>query len=167
MNKKRIISIFLICSVVFYTEFSFASNCTGCCSTHGGVICSDGATKCADGTPLTQTCADKGCDVCLPICSYSISDTNQTITSIGGNGNIIVTASDSSCAWNVINDNSWIAVTSGTDYIGNFMDCGDIRHGLHRQCCCGLFGFGKFKFRFPDRNYDSCRKNFYCNTDRK
>jgi hypothetical protein len=119
MNKKHIIYIILICSVIFYTKLSFASSCTGCCSTHGGVICSGGVTKCADETPLSQTCVDKGCDACLAICSYNISDTNQTFASAGGAGNLTVTASDSSCSWNAITDDSWIAVTSGTDYTGS------------------------------------------------
>lgn len=36
-------------------------NCQGCCSFHGGVICAGDVTQCADGTPLSDTCSDKGC----------------------------------------------------------------------------------------------------------
>lgn len=40
-------------------------NCQGCCSGHGGVICSSGVTRCGDGTSLSDTCRNKGCDACL------------------------------------------------------------------------------------------------------
>ncbi|MFP7756271.1 IPT/TIG domain-containing protein [Thermodesulfobacteriota bacterium B35] len=43
---------------------SFA-DCQGCCSYHGGVVCSNGITRCADGTPLSPTCRNKSCDACL------------------------------------------------------------------------------------------------------
>jgi len=36
-------------------------NCQGCCSSHGGVVCRDGRTMCGDGTPLSDTCRNKGC----------------------------------------------------------------------------------------------------------
>lgn len=42
-----------------------SSDCQGCCSSHGGVVCSSGVTQCADGTPLSTTCAAKGCNQCL------------------------------------------------------------------------------------------------------
>ena len=41
------------------------ANCQGCCSSHGGVVCLEGVTQCADGTLLSDTCIDKGCDDCL------------------------------------------------------------------------------------------------------
>ena len=41
------------------------SNCQGCCSSHGGVVCSHGVTQCADGTSLSSTCVAKGCNQCL------------------------------------------------------------------------------------------------------
>ena len=40
------------------------ADCQGCCSWHDGVCCIDGVTMCCDGTPLSQTCIDKGCDKC-------------------------------------------------------------------------------------------------------
>ena len=41
------------------------SDCQGCCSSHGGVVCSSGVTQCADGTSLSTTCINKGCNQCL------------------------------------------------------------------------------------------------------
>lgn len=41
------------------------SDCRGCCSSHGGVICSNGMSQCADGTPLSATCTAKACNQCL------------------------------------------------------------------------------------------------------
>ncbi len=41
------------------------SDCRGCCSNHGGVVCSNGVSQCADGTPLSPTCAAKSCNQCL------------------------------------------------------------------------------------------------------
>lgn len=41
------------------------SECQGCCSTHGGVVCINGISQCADGTSLSSTCMDKGCNQCL------------------------------------------------------------------------------------------------------
>ena len=38
--------------------------CGGCCSHHGGVACgTNGKTICADGTPLSETCRNKGCRI--------------------------------------------------------------------------------------------------------
>lgn len=41
------------------------SDCRGCCSSHGGVVCSNGIAQCADGSALTSTCSSKGCNQCL------------------------------------------------------------------------------------------------------
>ena len=38
--------------------------CRGCCSRHGGVVCVNGVTQCGDGTPLSDTCRNKGCNAC-------------------------------------------------------------------------------------------------------
>ena len=38
------------------------SDCRGCCSGHGGVCFSNGVTSCCDGTFLSETCVNKGCD---------------------------------------------------------------------------------------------------------
>lgn len=48
------------------------SDCTGCCSYHGGVCCSGGTTMCCNGTPLSQTCISKGCNQCLNISTVRI-----------------------------------------------------------------------------------------------
>lgn len=39
----------------------FGCNCQGCCSSHGGVICYEETTMCADGTPLSDVCLNNGC----------------------------------------------------------------------------------------------------------
>lgn len=49
---------FLISSTTAYAD------CRGCCSSHGGVVCSGGVTQCADGSPLSDTCINKGCNKC-------------------------------------------------------------------------------------------------------
>ncbi len=64
--KTRII---LICIAVILLMFCRANvllyaDCRGCCSGHGGIVCDNGITKCVDGTDLTQSCKNKGCDVC-------------------------------------------------------------------------------------------------------
>lgn len=41
------------------------SDCRGCCSDHGGIVCNSGVTTCRDGTTLSPTCASKGCNQCL------------------------------------------------------------------------------------------------------
>jgi len=43
------------------TAYAADCNCGGCCSRRGGVVCSGGVTKCADGTSLSSTCRNKGC----------------------------------------------------------------------------------------------------------
>jgi hypothetical protein len=39
--------------------------CGGCCSHHGGVACRNGVTVCWDGSPLSDTCRQKGCSGCV------------------------------------------------------------------------------------------------------
>lgn len=55
--------------VRYYTRMKLTkgnnSDCQGCCSSHGGVVCSGGISQCADGTPLSLTCVAKGCNQCL------------------------------------------------------------------------------------------------------
>lgn len=55
--------------VQYYTYMALTkgnnSDCQGCCSSHGGVVCSNGVSQCADGTPLSSTCVAKGCNQCL------------------------------------------------------------------------------------------------------
>jgi len=55
--------------VQYYTYMALtkgnSSDCRGCCSSHGGVVCNNGVSQCGDGTPLSSTCAAKGCNQCL------------------------------------------------------------------------------------------------------
>jgi deoxyribonuclease-1 len=62
-NKNYVVSLFIAIFFLTITSLSYA-NCQGCCSHHGGVVCSNGVTKCGDGTPLSATCAIKGCNKC-------------------------------------------------------------------------------------------------------
>lgn len=55
---------------------SFA-DCQGCCSSHGGVICRNGITMCADGTSLSITCQNKGCDDCDSVPPSPTTDPND------------------------------------------------------------------------------------------
>ncbi len=52
------LAMFWVFSVTAYAD---DCNCGGCCSRRGGVVCSGGVTKCADGTSLSPTCRNKGC----------------------------------------------------------------------------------------------------------
>ena len=56
--------LILIPVILVLSPVNTFANCQGCCSTNGGVVCSDGVTRCADGTPLSATCQTKGCDKC-------------------------------------------------------------------------------------------------------
>jgi hypothetical protein len=60
------IVIFSIMIISLITQVASA-NCQGCCSHHGGVICIDGVTKCADGTSLSAVCSSKGCNKCVGV----------------------------------------------------------------------------------------------------
>lgn len=63
-KKTLIICINIIFFISLITCKIVKADCQGCCSWHGGVICKNGITQCADGTSLSQTCQDKGCNVC-------------------------------------------------------------------------------------------------------
>jgi len=62
-----ILSVFLpsVCS----------GDCTGCCSSHGGVVCFGVVTRCADGSSLSQTCVNKGCNACGSVVEGSLTVT--------------------------------------------------------------------------------------------
>lgn len=88
---KRILIINTVISLLFFSTAAYA-DCRGCCSSHGGVVCSGGVTMCADGTHLSDTCINKGCNVCEddPIITYTYyldndgdfyGDPNHTIES--------------------------------------------------------------------------------------
>lgn len=48
-----------------YMGLKKGTNCTGCCSSHGGVVCNGSISQCADGTPLSLLCSLKGCSQCF------------------------------------------------------------------------------------------------------
>ncbi len=55
--------LFVLVIAYLFPVQSFA-DCQGCCSSHDGVVCRNGITMCGDGTPLSITCTNKGCDEC-------------------------------------------------------------------------------------------------------
>lgn len=59
---KRLILFFLVVFVL--PVQSLWADCLGCCSGHGGVVCVEGVTRCADGTGLSETCLQKNCELC-------------------------------------------------------------------------------------------------------
>lgn len=59
-------------SVVISSSFA---DCRGCCSGHGGLKCVNGVTICVDGTPLSENCLNKGCDICGDNNASLVSDT--------------------------------------------------------------------------------------------
>jgi endonuclease/exonuclease/phosphatase family metal-dependent hydrolase len=105
---------YLLFSTILLTTLGFSTNtqadCRGCCSHHGGVICKDGITECADGSPLSQTCQDKGCSVC-PECSYTISPESEPAyyPASGGNGTIEITT-DVDCSWTLSTEGEWLSI---------------------------------------------------------
>jgi len=69
MIKKYIIFFVGIC--LFVPQPVFA-DCRGCCSGPGGIVCVNGVTRCAGGSPLSQGCLNKNCNVC-PTASETIT----------------------------------------------------------------------------------------------
>lgn len=57
---SSIVGLFLI----LFISANVYADCRGCCARHGGLICDNGVTKCVDGTPLSQNCINKSCNVC-------------------------------------------------------------------------------------------------------
>ncbi|MFC1814501.1 DNA/RNA non-specific endonuclease [Thermodesulfobacteriota bacterium] len=70
--KKLTLFIFILLIFSLLTATSYA-DCRGCCSRHGGVDCIDGATKCRDGSPLSQKCLAKDCNKCRAVSSTPAS----------------------------------------------------------------------------------------------
>ncbi len=58
---KRILILFL--SIFIAASNTFA-DCRGCCNGHGGIVCADSVTRCVDGTPLSDKCKTKNCNIC-------------------------------------------------------------------------------------------------------
>ncbi|NIW44274.1 MAG: hypothetical protein GWN30_05735, partial [Gammaproteobacteria bacterium] len=52
-------------------------------------------------------------------CSYGISPTSDSLTSVGGAGSVSVTASPDDCSWTATSNDSWITVVSGDTGNGN------------------------------------------------
>ena len=57
--------VFVLFFILLIMTATARADCRGCCSRHGGVVCKDGITTCADGTPLSATCQAKGCSACV------------------------------------------------------------------------------------------------------
>lgn len=53
--------IFTLLSLISLDLFA---DCRGCCSGHGGVVCSHQVTQCQDGSALSAKCEAKGCTRC-------------------------------------------------------------------------------------------------------
>ena len=74
---KELIKLFklgvILGILLLFSYQEVSADCQGCCSGHGGVVCQNGITKCADGTSLSDTCVNKGCNICLepPSCDFS------------------------------------------------------------------------------------------------
>jgi len=64
MVKKIGFFLLFFISLIIIEKSIALADCQGCCSYHGGVVCRNGVTMCADGTPLSTTCQSKGCNVC-------------------------------------------------------------------------------------------------------
>jgi len=57
---KGFILFLVVTSFPMGTAFA---DCRGCCSGHGGTTCTDGVTKCKDGSQMSAKCQEK-CDKC-------------------------------------------------------------------------------------------------------
>lgn len=62
MKKYTFATVFLLITLLF--NQSLHADCRGCCSRKGGLVCTNGVTRCADGSALSQKCLQKGCDIC-------------------------------------------------------------------------------------------------------
>ncbi|MGD0061479.1 MAG: leucine-rich repeat protein [Verrucomicrobiia bacterium] len=52
-------------------------------------------------------------------CTYTLSATNVTLAAKGGLKNVSVKVKGSKCSWTASTTNTWITITSGSDYTGN------------------------------------------------
>ena len=92
-HMRELIYLFklVVILVVFILSASqeVSADCRGCCSYHGGVVCENDITQCADGTPLSITCVNKGCNLCSTTsCDSTHLDlcaTQTSCQSAGGN----------------------------------------------------------------------------------
>ena len=65
---------FIIIGFSILCSFEALSNCTGCCSDHGGAVCLSGLTICKDKTPMSIECLESNCNKCD---SENTSDLNH------------------------------------------------------------------------------------------
>ena len=64
---------------MFWFVKNVDANCQGCCSHHGGVVCVNGVTQCADGRPLSSKCRSKGCSYCFDYYDEGTEDDEGTV----------------------------------------------------------------------------------------
>lgn len=83
MRTFHFILLTLIPAFLVLCPINTFANCQGCCSNNGGVVCTDGTTRCADGTSLSATCQAKGCDKCgsMPASSIPTSVSKLSVSS--------------------------------------------------------------------------------------
>ena len=82
MPKSIIAATLLAVTLVSAPAFA---DCRGCCSRHGGVVCKEGKTLCADGTPLSAKCKAKGCNKCGGLSTPKVPQTQEGQDNRGGN----------------------------------------------------------------------------------
>lgn len=111
MKKTFAILLITLSILSISPDITFAVNCQGCCSYHGGVVCSNGVTRCADGTSLSSTCASKGCNMCGTSTTIYYRDQDGD-----GYGNSAVTTQ---------------ATTQPTGYVLNSSDCDDTNFNIN------------------------------------
>ena len=63
-NFLQFIFLFFIPILVELFPVKSVADCLGCCSWHGGVVCRNGVTMCADDSSLSSTCINKSCNMC-------------------------------------------------------------------------------------------------------
>lgn len=72
--SKKIFFLIFLSTLIF--PVNCFTDCRGCCSDHGGLVCRNGITMCADGSFLSELCVNKFCD----ICNEDINKKHQTIS---------------------------------------------------------------------------------------
>jgi phosphatidylserine/phosphatidylglycerophosphate/cardiolipin synthase-like enzyme len=94
--KKTVFMMTVMTALMFLFSASFSaqSDCRGCCSWHGGVICKDGKKQCEDGTALSDICGEE-CGKCSAILRHSSQVQAQVFFSPnGGAENAVISELD-------------------------------------------------------------------------